>query len=1255
MDSLVKKIGHTLFTAVYCSIGLLQPLYAAPLNISDVPLFLDRDSIPNVFFEVDDSGSMDWEIMARPHYHFCAYDGDAYGYPGNNTCNGVINNGLWRSYTGSSFEYFEYIFDNTDNAYGAPACSSGYNTTLYSCSSGTFDTDWRVRSSSVNVLYYDPAVNYDPWKIEGMSDANFAAARSNPQSGTTGYSLLRDLTGFSYEVWGDGRGYSGSRPERGTNQNATDTSNEEVDLWDKHTRFTFQENGTTGDAEVLMEVVTYAPDSTGLNPTTVTSTLTGTGSHTELGGGAVSSRTIAEAQQNVANWYQYARKRSYVTKGALAAVVDGKPGFRYGLSLLNSYSTVFVQVPASEVTDFTSHNLGLLTAMNQYTWIGQGTPLRKGLERTGKYFDNELSGKDDPIISECQQNFSVLFSDGYWNGGDPGTVTNDEDGDGYSVTVADVAKYYYDKDLSSLPNNVPIIENKDENSKQHMVTFTVAFGVEGRLGDSDNNGLPDTRNGVAITELDSEDDDWGDAKSGSDNPEKIDDLWHAAFNSKGTFVSAKKPTDVVKGLADALAEIDTRVGSAASVAANSTSIQGSTSIYQARFDSEDWSGELANIPISDGNSCTDVYGKKIRKGFPCAENKDVEAGKVLDSRTSARKIYTFNPAADSGDGVGISFAWPDDIENLDDNDLSATQVAALLVGAPETPSNQVYGGNLVNYLRGSQANEGFAEGKFRKRSSILGDIINSAPFFVGKPPYFYPDTMESVTYSSFVTSNSSRTPVVYVGANDGMLHAFNAVNGQELFAYVPSAVYKNLPDLASQSYTHKFYVDGSPTGGDVFYDSAWHTVLVGGLGAGGQGIYALDVTAPDSFTADKVLWEFTDADDADLGYTYSQPDIVKMNNGVWAAIFGNGYNNTTSDGAASTTGDAVLYIVNIKTGALIKKITTKAGTTASPNGLSTVTPVDVDDDRDVDFIYAGDLQGNLWKFDVSGSNSNQWKVAYGSSGSPQPLFTAIAPDGSAQPITSRPSVSTHPQSFKDGYLVYFGTGKYVEKSDTNVLSVPTQTFYGIWDNDSTVPNTRTSGVYTRLLQQTILDQPSRNITNVDGDVIDTVTLRISSDNDIDWDGDESTDPHLGWYMDLLNTGGGNTNNKGEKQVTDSVFRDGRIIFTTLIPSSDPCSGGGSSFLMELDARNGGVLSRPPFDLNNDGDFDDSDTYIKVVDGDSFYLIPSGISDGDGILSTPRIIADGEKETKHMSISTGAVKSWGESVRVGRQSWRQLFR
>src|SRR5574343_1808910 len=383
--------------------------------------------------------------------------------------------------------------------------------------------------------------------------------------------------------------------------------------------------------------------------------------------------------------------------------------------------------------------------------------------------------------------------------------------------------------------------------------------------------------------------------------------------------SANNSSTLNTALAAIFQDILNKVGSAASVAANSTSLNATSAIYQAKFDSADWSGQFLSYVIG-----TDGV-------VPTSPTWD--AAQVLPAHSS-RNIATFKPS----NRHGIPFVWPANASSPTSTELDTGQTSAL-------GSNGV-----LSYLRGDASNEGTEGSSYRSRPvSKLGDIVNSSPVYVGKPSMGYDDSIETQAYSSFVSAQASRTPTLYVGGNDGMLHGFRASDGVEIMGYVPSSVYSNLASLSSRTYSHHYFVDGSPTVSDVYYGGAWHTVLVGGLNGGGQGIYALDVTDPASLTQSNaqsfVLWEFLDRDtdvstnsnsnfDADLGYTYSRPSIGKMHNGQWVAVFGNGYNNTDADGSARSSGNRVLYIVDIQTGNLIKKLDTKTGYSSSSNGTT---------------------------------------------------------------------------------------------------------------------------------------------------------------------------------------------------------------------------------------------------------------------------------------------------------------------------------
>ena len=1225
----MKSKSKALSCCMLLSVGLawVNSVATAELDLAASPLFLGTSVDANVFFGLDDSGSMDWETSVAEYDYYSAY------WANNNEPK--IDSGVWRSYSsvgpraGARRDYV-YLFDETDNLYTFFSYADAEQ------NSESLARDWRARSADFNRIYYNPSITYIPWP--GMTDAEFTAARSNPQSGSTGYASTRDLTGFVFEIWIDDHGYQGSKPDGP--DDATDGANGQVDLWDSRDQYTVNAStldvnhyrtanaasmaalNTDCDVADALDAVPYE-DCFGTTETTSSYSAV----QVNLWG-----RTLVQEKQNIANWYQYYRRRSFIAKAAIAEVIDSSPDFRYGLNVINSEEDLFVEVPAAAESDYTVHNAALLDELYAYEWQARGTPLRTGLERIGRYYNNDLAGKANPIFSECQQNFGIVVSDGYWSGSAPAAAIGDADGDGHNRTVSDVAKYYYDTDLSPLPDNVPT-SLADGNSQQHMVTFSVAFGVEGDLVDSDNDGYPNP-------EL-AENGNWGDPFNS--DPAKIDDLWHAAFNSKGQFLSAQTPAALVDSLVEALAEISDRVGSSASVATNSGSLNSGSKLFQARFDSARWSGEL--------------FAYNVNSDGTINPSADWEASAALDGQNydAGRTIITFNPAIDvipGGDveGKGVPFRFPLDYTNPDtSNEMSSDQIAALMLNSPfgvgtadagEINQNQAYGEALLNFLRGQRSNEGTGY-NFRRRDSALGDIVDSDPQFVGVPRFRYPDNIAAKPYSDFRAAFANREAVVYVGSNDGMLHGFAEDNGEELLAFLPNAVYENLPELADPTYIHRQFVNEAPTIVDVYFENkldpgtgtpgTWRTVLSGGLGKGGQAIYALDVTDPASFseaTADDIaLWEFSDEDDNDLGYTYSVPSMAKMQNGDWVVAFGNGYNNTEADGNASTTGHAVLFLVNAETGELVKKIDTGVGSTGTPNGLASPSLIDVDGDSVVDIIYAGDLEGNLWKFDVSSANPNSWDVAYTQGANNLPLFTTAA----GQPITTRPQVTAHPEG-SDGYMVYFGTGKYLESNDDNVVGATTQAFYGIWDKDEA---NLTAFDSDDLLQQSISNQYGFSSGGNDFTLRDVTQIPI----------DYAT--HMGWFLELIPLqieGTPNANNFGEKQVSNALVRDGRVIFTTLLPSQGLCDFGGSSFIMELDFRNGGGLDYPAFDLNGDGGFDDDDTTA------------SGIMTDNGIVPSLSIFSDSDSDIAFGSGSSGDISDFQLNIGgsyAGRQSWRQL--
>jgi type IV pilus assembly protein PilY1 len=487
-----------------------------------------------------------------------------------------------------------------------------------------------------------------------------------------------------------------------------------------------------------------------------------------------------------------------------------------------------------------------------------------------------------------------------------------------------------------------------------------------------------------------------------------------------------------------------------------------------------------------------------------------------------------------------------------------------------------------------------------------------------------------------------------VGANDGALHAFNADNGTEVFAYYPQAVFSDeerlgLHWLADTNYEHRYYVDMEPTLAEVYENvdgkgDAWHTLLVGGLRGGGRAIYALDVTDPSEFTdaqgvADNILWEFTDPD---LGYTYSKPTIAKMNDGRWAAIFGNGYNPT----GASATGQAVLFIKYLDKGTpSVRKITTGVGSIANGdcadassdcNGLSTPAVVDLGADRVADRAYAGDLKGNLWVFDLSSDKpgTTPWSVAFGTAAIPEPLITANYLDGTevrGQPITAQPMVTLHPTERHDATqpntMVFFGTGQYMAENDP--VTDGTNSFYGVWDSGAALDFDR-SATESVLVKQTIKLESS-------GDE----QVRLLSDNPVNYDEDN------GWYVDLPDS--------GERVIVNPIVFADLVIYTTIVPFSNLCSdSAGYSWLMVHNLADGSEPDVVALDISGDGNFDHEDQVdgenVAGVKSGNLYWQPTLVKSGLGAIGTLLIPTDDSDSGITDKLVQGALN------KVQRSSW-----
>ncbi len=561
--------------------------------------------------------------------------------------------------------------------------------------------------------------------------------------------------------------------------------------------------------------------------------------------------------------------------------------------------------------------------------------------------------------------------------------------------------------------------------------------------------------------------------------------------------------------------------SASAVAANTPSVTTDAMIFQSRFNPLNWTGDVIAYKI-DASTGT------------LAEEWAAQSQLPKGTRADERLILTQRDDTHAA----TPFRW---------NSLSPAQ-QALIQGRDTVTVGQ----SRLDYLRGDSSNEGSSPIQFRPRPvTVLGDLIDSSPIYVGTPagqyasPNRFINAYLNTDYTAWRAGKLSRTSMIYVGANDGMLHGFDASTGAEKIAYIPTQVYPNLINLSNQAYNanHRYYVNGTPEVADARLGTGWKSVLVSGMRKGGTGVFALDVTDPEDFSESNAtsigLWEFSSKDDGDMGHVYGTPIVARMANGKWAAIVGNGYNSPGAVG--DTPQKAALFIIFLE----------KAGSTwaaadyrkiivdnAGLNGLTGVAAFDANLDGSPDSLYAGDLKGNLWKFDVSSSDPANWTVAlFGS-----PLAVACTntsnPCTRRQPITAAPAITRHPNNLTSA-LVLFGTGKYIENNDAVIdATTPAQSIYGVWDKGATT---------TRAEYQV------QTISTTDGSSERTITS-----NAVDWI------KHTGWVEDMPA--------QGERIITPPVVTNGIVFYNTFIPSSSSCDFGGTGYLMALRYDTGGLLT-----------------------------------------------------------------------------------
>ncbi|HET9704161.1 MAG TPA: PilC/PilY family type IV pilus protein, partial [Vicinamibacterales bacterium] len=1204
-------------------IAALPALIAAPAwaEVAQSPLFLNTAVNPNLILAIDDSGSMDGEVLMPTNDGALWWHVASQSFAGLNENDqpeaGVLNfnnvgaaDDRWKKYV--------YLFPNGagifDGRRGYPD-SSHDHFAVPPVPAFAF-----ARSPEYNAAYFNPTETYVPWPDVGgytFADADPRVAKSDPVFGSATFDLTTDIQDSAenhvFRVFPGMTMPANSTvclkgwPSGSCTWQTLSASEKLLNAWVGIRYFPatfYVSEGATLPAEYLSYSGNTTP--TGYSPGAAAPDLV---KYEIRPTNFTNSADYVTAIQNFANWYTYYRKRHLATRGGIAASFETTEN-------LNAAS-----FPINDLDDVTMKDLSVAGERQAFfqevlTSIGTGgTPNREALDHAGGQFMR--TDASAPVTLSCQQNFTALFTDGY-SSPTAGIVGNEDAGfgapfeDAASGTIADIAMYYYKTNLRpDLDDGAVIVphacsaDNPDPrldcNDDPHMGTFGVLLGNDGQIYGVDPIATQDPWSNPPA---------WP-TMFPDRHPSAVDDLWHATINSRGAMLSARRPSEVKDKFSQVLSNIADRVASSAAVAANSTRLDFDTAVFQAAFDSTNWSGQLKAFRINADGTID----------FTPAWNAADELDDLTEFEITQRKIFTAAPPTATGDGslvstTGADFTW---------SALTLAQQNRLLVDPSGGSLTALAGQERLEYIRGSRMKES-PNGALRHRDSRLGDIVNSDPQFAGQQDFGYVllDQSEAfggtgvgAAYRAYRQSSTyqTRPPLVVVGANDGMLHGFDASlgssGGEELFAFVPNSVIEHLYELTLPTYSHRFYVDSSPRVADALVNGSWKTIVVGATGAGGDSIFALDITDPANMTSGDVMWEFTHPN---MGYTIGQPAVVPLANGEFGVIVTSGYDT----GAIAGT----IWILDPADGSIIKQITV-----AGSGDLGAPLVADLNADRVADRIYVGDTLGNLWRFDLKG-NVNSWGPPNGLNG-PTPLFVAVDSSGTRQAITA-PLVS----AFNDDGLhtIFFGTGSFYRVNDNVVPADPgVDSFYGIIDRG--VPVSRAD-----LLEQSIIAEEE-----VQGTRVRAVTAH------------DMQSGHTGWYLDLEHPSNGP---QGERVVSRATVRGDRVIFATLIPSANPCAFGGDSWLMELSTFTGGRLEYAVFDLDDDMLFDDADWITITENGQTVRVPPSAIAPDINIVKTPAIIAgvgENQDEVKIMSGSSGELIRITErgNVGIGRQSWQQL--
>ncbi len=1136
-----KKIVSSALLAVVAlaGYGIYQGVFAVQGQgaLAQAPMNVESSAPPAFIMGVDNSGSMSTdETLFR------------------------TSDGVGR-FSGGSFFNADGTPRESGTSISRPMDQASYYSDMYAA----------LRAPEYNRAYFNPGSTYTPWvDSNGVPepDSSITAASEDPRG--SGRGAANPFTTFDFtknlestETW-----LSGKTMPKGTTYyndntcNRAPGSNRTQNNWVTLTQdLTFSSNCYTKfkyyPARVYLSDSATPPagfDLTkrvwvpGVGPQGI-----GLWRYDYLASNFTSGG--AAAIQNFANWWTYYGNRNRSMIAAMTHALSGVSRMRVG------YFTINPTPPSGNVTMYDmsdpASKATLYATMRNLNASGN-TPTRTATAYMVKQFFRTDGGA--PVMLQCQKNAGMLFTDGYTNETNNGSGVLSVGDSDYSMpppygggvpssnTIADYAMYGY---LNNLRPDLPVgrvlvpdecktgtaAPGTDCNANLHMNFYGVTLGARGAIYEV---------NMAATNDPYANSPSWGATGTMNLDPRNVDDIWHASLNSRGEFINAQSPAEITAAMRRILSAVGAGASPSGSISATGARVGANSfsisPFYEATNNGTDWYGKLTAQTVAS-NSITGVvsYAQlwEASAMLPASTARNVWFGRYAGASAQALRFSSSN--------VTLANLCTEPTPSLSVCDVTKINDRLKVGGSTGTPITAT---QAVSYLLGDQSLE---SDTLRKRTTRLGDIVNSSPAVAAPTDDYGYRSMAGATagsydpynYSAYLTAKQSRPRVVFAGANDGMLHAFDGATGVERFGYIPTTALGhmgnllfpyNAADKNTQIFQHRYFVDGQIAVSDAYAGGAWKTVLVGAAGAGGRGVFGLDVSNPASFTGASVLWEVNDrssnATIADnIGYVLGKPVIVpvKTSGGTvaWKAIFGNGYN--------SNNGKAVLFVVDVGTGAVQTIQANEAGAPSGTNGLGSIVVVDnwsgtslASRGRDgyADTVYAADQKGAVWKFDLRPATPANQTV---------PVFvTNTDSTGVRQPILGGLAAAAAPNG---GVMVFFGTGSFSFEGDATDLAV--QSIYGVQDRPS-----RT----TTLTRSNLTAQVVGTVTG-SGDTRSTSMNPLGAGK-------------LGWYMDLP---------AGERVVSNPRIESGILFMPTYLPDitgTSGCASNGSNWLYGLDALSG---------------------------------------------------------------------------------------